>query len=215
MAFYGVDIPRPDPGQPDPVRREPTELGIPAGLQDRVAQVYEGLVYMDFNREHHGAAGLRPLRAAGSRAAAAALHRLPRPTCPRGPRCSTTTSARRFERGEPEVRRGHAVLGGPDRPGARPAPARRRAGTIGPLLNANFDRRREIYQISEGNLRMVDGGPRPSAPAPSSPAPAAPSSAPTQDEAMFQRARATRLAAASASRSSNRRSWRPHQETPT
>ena len=39
---------------------EEEELGISAGLQDRVVQVYEGLVYMDFARERmeeHG--GLR------------------------------------------------------------------------------------------------------------------------------------------------------------
>ena len=29
---------------------ERDELGIPAGLQDRVAQVYEGLIFMDFNK---------------------------------------------------------------------------------------------------------------------------------------------------------------------
>ncbi|MFN2350384.1 MAG: GHMP kinase, partial [Kiritimatiellia bacterium] len=27
---------------------------------------------------------------------------------------------------------------------------------IGPLLNANFDRRRSIYKISQGNLKMVE-----------------------------------------------------------
>ena len=31
---------------------ETQEVGIAAGLQDRVAQVYEGLVYMDFDRNH-------------------------------------------------------------------------------------------------------------------------------------------------------------------
>jgi glucuronokinase len=30
---------------------ETRELGVPAGLQDRVIQVYEGLVYMDFSRD--------------------------------------------------------------------------------------------------------------------------------------------------------------------
>jgi glucuronokinase len=53
MEFYGVHI---------PVEAQPTfvlmveqeELGITAGLQDRVIQVYEGMVYMDFEkrREH-------------------------------------------------------------------------------------------------------------------------------------------------------------------
>lgn len=49
MEFYDVQI---------PVQAQPTfvltveqeELGISAGLQDRVIQVYEGLVYMDFNQ---------------------------------------------------------------------------------------------------------------------------------------------------------------------
>jgi len=53
MEFYGVDIPL--EAQPSLVLSvEKEELGIGAGLQDRVTQVYEGLVYMDFDkaREH-------------------------------------------------------------------------------------------------------------------------------------------------------------------
>ena len=33
---------------------------------------------------------------------------------------------------------------------------RREWARLGALLNANFDKRREIYRISEGNLRMVE-----------------------------------------------------------
>ncbi len=33
------------------------ELGITAGLQDRVVQVYGGVVFMDFDREHMQAHG--------------------------------------------------------------------------------------------------------------------------------------------------------------
>ncbi|MHC4403814.1 MAG: mevalonate kinase family protein [Planctomycetota bacterium] len=48
-AFYEVEIPlRVQPSLVLSVERE--ELGIAAGLQDRVIQIYEGLVYMDFNR---------------------------------------------------------------------------------------------------------------------------------------------------------------------
>ena len=48
--FYQVSIPREIlPGLVLSVETE--EIGIDAGLQDRVCQVYEGLVYMDFNRE--------------------------------------------------------------------------------------------------------------------------------------------------------------------
>ena len=48
--FYQVSIPREIlPGLVLSVETE--EIGIEAGLQDRVCQVFEGLVYMDFNRE--------------------------------------------------------------------------------------------------------------------------------------------------------------------
>jgi len=50
MAFYDVTIPNYlQPSFVLSVERE--ELGITAGLQDRVIQVYEGLVYMDFSHE--------------------------------------------------------------------------------------------------------------------------------------------------------------------
>lgn len=51
MDFYEVRIPI--EAQPSFVLRvEQEELGITAGLQDRVIQVYEGLVYMDFDKRH-------------------------------------------------------------------------------------------------------------------------------------------------------------------
>lgn len=59
LDFYGVTIPL--EAQPTFVLSiEREELGITAGLQDRVIQVYEGLVYMDFDlsREHE-LAGLK------------------------------------------------------------------------------------------------------------------------------------------------------------
>lgn len=50
QTFYGVSIPKPELA--NIIRStEEKELGIAAGLQDRVIQVYGGLVYMDFNRE--------------------------------------------------------------------------------------------------------------------------------------------------------------------
>lgn len=51
MQFYDVDIPR--HMLPTIIlKAETEELGINAGLQDRVIQVYEGCVYMDFNQKH-------------------------------------------------------------------------------------------------------------------------------------------------------------------
>lgn len=51
MKFYNVEIPK----QYLPtlvLKCEMEELKITAGLQDRVIQVYEGMVYMDFEKEH-------------------------------------------------------------------------------------------------------------------------------------------------------------------
>jgi glucuronokinase len=51
MKFYGVDIPKHYlPTLILSVEKE--ELGISAGLQDRVIQTYEGIVYMDFEKSH-------------------------------------------------------------------------------------------------------------------------------------------------------------------
>jgi glucuronokinase len=50
VKFYEIEIPK----QEMPTLAlsvETKELGIAAGLQDRVVQTYEGLVYMDFDRE--------------------------------------------------------------------------------------------------------------------------------------------------------------------
>jgi len=50
IDFYGIDIPkRVLPSLVLSIERD--QLGIPAGLQDRVAQVYEGCVYMNFAKE--------------------------------------------------------------------------------------------------------------------------------------------------------------------
>ena len=48
-THYDVDIPLDD--RPTLALSAERDLGITAGLQDRVAQVYEGVVYMDFAEE--------------------------------------------------------------------------------------------------------------------------------------------------------------------
>jgi len=51
MKYYDVKIPI-DILPSIVLSAEVNELGINAGLQDRVAQVYEGCVYMDFNKDY-------------------------------------------------------------------------------------------------------------------------------------------------------------------
>ena len=48
--YYNIDIPLEIQANLA-LSVEQDELGIIAGLQDRVIQVYKGLVYMDFNKE--------------------------------------------------------------------------------------------------------------------------------------------------------------------
>lgn len=51
MKFYEVEIRMPDMANMA-LSAEKDQLGIQAGLQDRVIQVYEGCVYMDFNEKY-------------------------------------------------------------------------------------------------------------------------------------------------------------------
>lgn len=51
MQFYGVEIEKPVLANLI-LSVEVDELGISAGLQDRVIQVYENIVYMDFDRQY-------------------------------------------------------------------------------------------------------------------------------------------------------------------
>ena len=130
------------------------ELSISAGLQDRVVQAYEGMVYMNFNQEYmeeHGFGNYEPLD-----------HKLLPPVYIA---YDTRLAERsdvfhnnirdRFDRGEKDVveamtfwaeltSRVHACLTCGDKAG------------ISELLDANFNQRREIYEISPRNIEMVE-----------------------------------------------------------
>lgn len=153
MEFYEVQIPRQE--LPNLVLSvENDELGIPAGLQDRVIQVYEGVVFMDFNRGHVEKYGygiyeeidpklLPPLYVAYTKRLS------------EGTEIFHNDIRSRWKRGDREVvsamyhwaslaeRVKELLLAG-------------RGHEIGPLLNENFDLRKRLYQISKGNLDMVD-----------------------------------------------------------
>lgn len=153
MAFYGVSIPR--PVQPNLILSvETRELGIPAGLQDRVIQVYEGLVYMDFNRELMDRQGYGHYESLDP-ALLPPLYVAYRADLAEGTEVFHNDIRGRFNRGEPavvEAMQFWAELSDQ----VRDCLLRRDWKPIPALLNANFDKRRELYAISEGNLRMVE-----------------------------------------------------------
>lgn len=156
MDFYGVDIPR--EVQPTLVQSvETEELGIAAGLQDRVIQVYEGLVYMDFAPERmHERCGYlcgsyEPLDPA----------LLPPIYVAYNTEVSEPTEVfhndirGRFNRGEPQVVRAmgkFAALAAQ----AKEALVRRDAELLHRLMNENFDTRRSIYRLPQPQIDMVE-----------------------------------------------------------
>jgi glucuronokinase len=152
MHFYEVEIPRPQLA--NLIRAvENRELGISAGLQDRVAQVYQGLVYMDFNKEtfdRQGFGRYEPLDAS----LLPPVYIAYRTDLSEGSEVFHNNIRDRFDRGDPEViaaMRFWADLTDE----ARVCLERRDARRLGELQNAGFDRRAQLYTLSPGNLRMV------------------------------------------------------------
>jgi glucuronokinase len=136
---------------------ETEELGIAAGLQDRVIQVHEGLVYMDFAperlREQHGylCGQYEPLDP----------KLLPPLYLAYSPEVSEPTEVfhndirGRFNRGDAAVVRAmgkFAALAAQAREALLAGDTER----LKQLMDANFDTRRSIYQLPAGQVRMVE-----------------------------------------------------------
>ncbi|MEZ5299130.1 MAG: GHMP kinase [Verrucomicrobiales bacterium] len=153
MSFYGVNIP--EPVQANVILSvENEELGIPAGLQDRVIQVYEGVVFMDFSKEVMERQGygnyeridpglLPPLYVAYSQ------------NLSEGTEVFHNDIRGRFKRGEEKVVNAMREWAGLAEQ-TRDLLLAGRGAEIGALLDRNFDLRREIYEMSPGNIEMVE-----------------------------------------------------------
>ena len=156
MEFYGIEIPR--EAQPTFVLSvEKDELGIAGGLQDRVIQVYEGLVYMDFDLVHeHLVSGLtsykyEPMSLGILPPLYIAYHSsLSEPT-----EVFHNDIRGRFNRGEEKVINAMkhfaelAALG-------REALLNNDAKRLAELINENFDTRRSIYNLPPWQIQMVE-----------------------------------------------------------
>jgi glucuronokinase len=156
IEFYVIEIPREVlPSLALSVETE--ELGIAAGLQDRVIQVYEGVVYMDFARDRmrqqNGLAcgvyeplepgSLPPLYLAYSDEAS-------EPT-----EVVHNNLRARFRQGEPAVLDAMRRLAELTVEG-RAALVARDAARLAVLVDQNFELRRSICQIAPGHLRMIE-----------------------------------------------------------
>ena len=153
MDFYEVEIPR--KLQPNLIlSAELDELGITAGLQDSVVQVYEGLVYMDFSRpvmEELGHGDYEPLDPA-------LLPRvfLAHQVGPAKVSGGVLNDVRaRWERGDAHVQEtldGIAALATK----GRDALLQGNHEILSSLVNENLDLRRRIMPLAEGDLAMVE-----------------------------------------------------------
>lgn len=153
MQFYGVEIPKHI--LPSLVLSvENDELCIPAGLQDRVIQTYEGVVFMDFNR------------ASVEKLGYGIYEELPADLLPNVYVAYTTKLSEgtevfhndirgRWNRGEREIVSAMYQWASLAQR-VRDMILENRGHEIGPLLNENFDLRRRLYKISQGNSDMVD-----------------------------------------------------------
>ena len=153
--FYGVRI-RPDEFANVVLSVEKDELGIPAGLQDRVAQSYNHPVYMDFNRAHmekHGVARYSRIDIPED----LHLYIAYRTDLAEGSEVLHSRLRQDFEDGRPDVvaaMKEWASLTDQVRLCLKNGEYDR----IGALLNRNFDLRCEVCSdaISEKNRLMVD-----------------------------------------------------------
>jgi glucuronokinase len=156
MEFYDVRLPL--EAQPTFVLLvEQEELGITVGLQDRVIQVYEGLVYMDFDSScEHVVDGLRCYRYEPmDPALLPPLYVAHHATLGEPTEVFHNQIRERFDRGEDsvvEAMKRFAELAADGR-AALLAQDRERLAC---LIDANFDTRRGIYRLPAWQIEMVE-----------------------------------------------------------
>lgn len=152
MKFYDVEISK--PVQANLILSvEFKELGITAGLQDRVIQVYEGVVYMDFNKkiiEKQGYGIYEPLDP----------KLLPPLYVAYKSKLSEVSGIfhgnikDRFNRGDKDVinaMKNFAALAEE----AKHCILKKDYKRLEELINKNFDLRTEIFPISSANMEMI------------------------------------------------------------
>jgi glucuronokinase len=151
--YYELDLPLPIQANLA-LETETRELNVPAGLQDRVVQAYQGLVYMDFSRElmethGHGNyermdSGLLPN-----------IYVAYRTSLSEGTEVFHSNLRERWRRGDPEVIEAMKTWASYAEEG-RACLLARNYIRLGELIDANFDLRSRIFQIDRGNLEMVN-----------------------------------------------------------
>ena len=151
--YFHVEIPLPVQARLV-LETETLELGVPAGPQDRVIQVYEGLVYMDFSKDLMDKQGhgfyerLDP-------ALLPNVYLAYRTSLSEGTEVFHNSVRERWRQGDRKVVNAMKTWAGYAEQG-RTALLEQDHKTLHRLIDANFDLRAKLYKISVGNREMIE-----------------------------------------------------------
>jgi glucuronokinase len=153
MRFYDVEIPLEELPRLIMVA-ETEELGIAAGLQDRVIQSYEGCVYMNFDRDLIQSRGYGEYERIDPKL-------LPKLYVAYNTHLSKVSGKihsdvkARFDRGEEKIIQTLSQIAGLAEE-AKNYLLDGRPEKLHELMNQNFDLRKSIYTISDSNLALIN-----------------------------------------------------------
>lgn len=152
IKFYGIEVPQPAlPGLV--LSAETEELGLTAGLQDRVIQAYGGLVYMDFDAdymEEHGHGRYEPL----DPDILPPLYIAYRADLAEESSIAHINVRQRYAEGDPTVVRTMSEIASLT-DCARELMEEGRFSELAEVIDRNFDLRARIFPIRESDMRMV------------------------------------------------------------
>lgn len=153
MGFYHVQISRHSLANLV-LSVENAELAIPAGLQDRVAQAYEGLVFMDFDRKLMEQRGYGEYVHLDAAPIVPYLYIAYREDLSEGTEVYHSDLRARYRKGDPEVLRAIARWAELALEFRRLLPTGN-VPALSALLNENFDLRASLYDVGDGNRALV------------------------------------------------------------
>lgn len=153
LEFFDVEVPKPE--APNLVLSvETDELGISAGLQDRVIQIYEGCVFMDFDKKlmesqgHGNYTEIDPRKLPN-------LYVAYKTELAEGSEVFHNNVRERWLRGDPEVIQAMADFAGYAQE-VYELLETGRGDEISPILDQNFERRRSLFNLDPENIAMVE-----------------------------------------------------------
>jgi glucuronokinase len=150
--YFEIEIPLPIQAKLA-LEAETREIGMPAGPQDRVIQVYEGLVYMNFDRELMETRGYGEYERLDP-ALLPPVYMAYRTSLSEGTEVFHNNVRERWRRGDPDVVNAMRTWAQYADEG-RVALLARDQRALDRLIDANFDLRAQIYTIDHGNSEMI------------------------------------------------------------